>query len=502
MLPLLSKVCAFFVSNIDLTTFLVFTVVFLFVLCVISTPRSDIPGPFALPFFGNLYFLARIGNRRYRETLRLQKQYGDIFRLYIGKQMMVTICGYENIHDAFVKHAAVLSNRPEGLFKSQTKYGNLEPGIILSNGEVWRKNRRFTIQTMRDFGMGKKSLEVVIAEEAKLLCDDIAAFNGKPIENIKDLLSVSVSNTVHSVVFGYRCEHDDEEFLAVIKSIETLFKVPSIFYRVLPVFVQRLIGTAEGEREKALEDVMNYVQKRIAEHEQTFDKNNLRDLVDRFLSTIPPEEDTKKKFLHMYQVVLEMFAAGTDTTATTLAWMILYILENPDVQEKCYHEIKKVVGLNRCILYSDRNNLPYLEATMLELQRCANIASSFMHYSTEDVLIGGYVIPKNTMVSAFLPSVHLDPERFPEPMKIRPERFLDEKSGKVVNRDMLMPFSIGPRICPGETLAKTEMFIIFGNLVQKFKLCKVSPDDVLSFEGLTGSITYSEPYRLRAEARN
>lgn len=66
-----------------------------------------------------------------------------------------------------------------------------------------------------------------------------------------------------------------------------------------------------------------------------------------------------------------------------------------------------------------------------------------MHYSTEDVLIGGYVIPKNTMVSAFLPSVHLDPERFPEPMKIRPERFLDEKSGKVVDRDMLMPFSIG-----------------------------------------------------------
>lgn len=74
----------------------------------------------------------------------------------------------------------------------------------MSNGEVWRKNRRFTIQTMRDFGMGKKSLEVVIAEEAKLLCADIAAFNGKPIENIKDLLSVSVSNTVHSVVFGYR----------------------------------------------------------------------------------------------------------------------------------------------------------------------------------------------------------------------------------------------------------------------------------------------------------
>lgn len=61
---------------------------------------------------------------------------------------------------------------------------------------------------------------------------------------------------------------------------------------------------------------------------------------------------------------------------------------------------------------------------------------------------------------------------------------------------------VGPRIFLGETLAKTEMFIIFGNMVQKFKLCKVSPDEVLSFEGLMGQIMYSEPYKLRAEARN
>lgn len=52
------------------------------------------------------------------------QKYGDIFRLYIGKRVMITICGYENIHDAFMKHGAVMSNRPEGLFKPQTKYGN------------------------------------------------------------------------------------------------------------------------------------------------------------------------------------------------------------------------------------------------------------------------------------------------------------------------------------------------------------------------------------------
>lgn len=70
--------------SFDLSTFLVFTVVFLFVLCVISTPRSDIPGPFALPFFGNIFFLAGMGNRRHKETLRLYKNMEIYFDYTLG----------------------------------------------------------------------------------------------------------------------------------------------------------------------------------------------------------------------------------------------------------------------------------------------------------------------------------------------------------------------------------------------------------------------------------
>lgn len=57
----------------------------------------------------------------------------------------------------------------------------------------------------------------------------------------------------------------------------------------------------------------------------------------------------------MYQVVLEMFAAGTDTTATTLAWMILYILENPEMQEKCYQEIKKASYFSNILMSQSRH---------------------------------------------------------------------------------------------------------------------------------------------------
>lgn len=60
----------------------------------------------------------------------------------------------------------------------------------------------------------------------------------------------------------------------------------------------------------------------------------------------------------------------------------------------------------------------------------------------------------------------------------------------------------GPRACPGESLAKTEMFLVFSNLIQKFRFSKVSVDDVLDFSGITGITTCAPPYRLKVESRH
>lgn len=113
---------ASFAKHIDLSTFLVLTLLFLIVLCVISTPRTDIPSPLALPFVGNLMFFLRMGTRQHEEYLHLYKTYGDIFRLYFGNRMFITICGYENICDAFVRQGSVLSDPPRGYF-------TLDPGM-------------------------------------------------------------------------------------------------------------------------------------------------------------------------------------------------------------------------------------------------------------------------------------------------------------------------------------------------------------------------------------
>ncbi|XP_056004451.1 cytochrome P450 2B4-like [Ostrea edulis] len=491
-----------FIGHIDLTTLLVFVLVFLLGLCVIKTPRSSIPGPFALPFIGNALLFLRMGKKRHIGFMDLREKYGDVFRVYAGKHMMVIISGYDNIYEAFVKHAAQMSNRPEWILPTtKTKEGIIEPGVLLSSGDIWRRNRRFVLQTMRDFGMGKTSIDDVILDEFRLLCADIASTKGQPITNLKSILTASVSNIIHNIVFGFRCAHDDEQFLSVLKAMDILVKGPGPVLQVLPRFVKNFIATGVNERKKAREFIFEYLRKQIQEHEKTIDENNIRDLLDQKILSFSCNETIQEKIRHTVRIVIDLFIAGTETTATTLDWALLYMIEYSDVQEKCFQEIEKEVGLNREVRMSDKPRLPYVEATILEVQRLSNILDmSLPHASTEEVTIAGHVIPKDTIVMGHLKSAHMDPAHFPQPKEFRPQRFIDDVTGKITNKDRLIPFSIGPRVCAGEALAKSELFLMFTNLIQKFKFSKTS-EDVLSFDGFTGATTSTEPFTLKAEPR-
>ena len=77
-------------------------------------------------------------------------------------------------------------------------------GLVWSNGERWKKIRRFALQSMRDFGVGKKSLEEVIQDEAKTLSDTFTAKENEAISDVKRMMTKSISNVIHHVVFGFR----------------------------------------------------------------------------------------------------------------------------------------------------------------------------------------------------------------------------------------------------------------------------------------------------------
>lgn len=142
-------------------------------------------------------------------------------------------------------------------------------------------------------------------------------------------------------------------------------------------------------------------------------------------------------------IVGDLFAAGTETTATTLRWAIIYMIYHPDIQNKVQAEIHAVIGPHRLPSIKDKAAMPYSEACILEIQRMADIIPlGVPHTVTQDIVFRGYSIPKGTTIMSNLYSVHRDTDIWHKPYEFNPGRFIDDQ-GKIFKKEQVIPFSMG-----------------------------------------------------------
>uniref|UniRef100_A0A8C4J7Z5 Uncharacterized protein n=1 Tax=Dromaius novaehollandiae TaxID=8790 RepID=A0A8C4J7Z5_DRONO len=126
------------------------------------------PGPTPLPFIGNL---GTLDFQIHHETLL---KYGNIYTLWLGRTPVIVLNGFQAVKDALIGHAEEFAERPITPFLR-----DIVGGIIFSNGHTWKQQRRFSLMTLRNLGLGKKSLEAWIQEEANCLIKIFARQRGE-----------------------------------------------------------------------------------------------------------------------------------------------------------------------------------------------------------------------------------------------------------------------------------------------------------------------------------
>ncbi|KAM4668492.1 cytochrome P450 2H1-like [Amazona ochrocephala] len=436
----------------------------------ISQNGKQPPGPIALPLAGNIL---QLNPKNVPESLRkLSEKYGSVFTIYLGPQKFVVLYGYDVVKEALIDQADNFSGR--GIFPLLNRFFK-GSGVVTSNGETWKQLRRFALTTLRDFGMGKRSIEERIQEEARFLVERIRNTHEKPL-NPGKFLTHAVSNIICSIVFGDRFDYEDKKFLTLINLLEENTKYQNTMQAQLYNFFPTLMEYIPGPHQKILknaDEFEKFVLEITAQHKETRDSSCPRDFIDAFLNKMDQEQGNDHSEFTvetLASTTLDLFLAGTGTISTTLRYGILILQKYPEVQEKVQKEIDRVIGRDRSPCMADRSQMPYTDAVIHEMQRFIDIVPlNLPHAVIKDTKFRNYFIPKDTMVFPMLGPILHDSKEFPNPEKFDPGHFLNA-NGTFKKSDFFMPFSAGKRVCAGEGLARMELFLFLTSILQNFTL--------------------------------
>ncbi|EFO94928.1 hypothetical protein CRE_09247 [Caenorhabditis remanei] len=464
------------------------------------------PGPVSLPLIGNLpqivFYLWSTGSVVSTLDL-LRKRYGNIFTLWVGPIPHVSIADYDTAHEVFVKNASKYADKFHApLFREVKK----EQGVLATNGEHWQEMRRFALQTFRNMGVGKDVMEEKIMGELNARCADIdkAAVDGVTVSHAADFFDLTVGSIINSILVGKRFdENNKQEFLTIKNALDRAFELFTPFDLTVPSWVLKTFFPRRYENiMKVNDECKNFAAKeadlRYAElkaGKYLIDENNIHDFTDAFLLKIQQDgENSDFNIESLKTMIIDLWITGQETTTTTLISGFNQLLLHPEVMEKARKEVLKITkNGSRPLSLSDRSSTPYLNATIGEIQRHASILNiNFWRINHEPTYMGGHPVDSGAFVTAQLSALHVNDTIFKNAETFDPERFIrDEKLLQKV-----IPFGLGKRSCLGESLARSELYLIFGNLLLRYNF---KPHGKLSTTEVMPYSFAKRPFKLEME---
>ncbi|KAJ8429237.1 hypothetical protein Cgig2_026273 [Carnegiea gigantea] len=402
------------------------------------------PGPPALPVIGNLHQLAAKNMSPHRRLRELARVYGPIMHLRLGEVPTLVVSSAEAAKEVLKNHDVNFANRPK-LMVGKILYYNFSDIGLSPYGEYWRQLRKiatlelFTVKRVQSF---RHIREEEVSKFIKSLASEAASGS---VVNLSDKLFGLLFNITSRIVFSHEGEDQDafRVFLSNLLDALAGFSIADLYPSI------KLLESISGFRKK--------LQEMIKES-------------DRMLDPIIEEHIYKKRQGKTEEdLVDEIFAAGSETSFSTLEWAMSELLRNPKVMERAQAEVRDAFKKKGITGESSLNELKYLKLVIKETLRLHPVVPLLVpRESIEHCQIHGYDVPPKTrlMVNAF--AIATDPQYWEEPEVFKPERFEGSSIDYKGTNFEFIPFGSGRRMCPGIALGVANMELPLAMMLYHF----------------------------------
>ncbi len=410
------------------------------------------PGPRRLPYIGNLLSL-RLDPLGFLQ--RLQRTYGGMATIYLGKNPAVILFRPEYVRYVLVEHPHDFSNR--GVLRNDNDDGFASEGLLTIDGEKHRQQRRAVQPAFH-----KKRVEgyaSIIEQYTQELLK--TWYPGDRIDMSRAMQELTlrvVSKCLFSIDLSNQLGPLSDAFDGVIGSSTSMAE------DLLNIHIDNPI-TGYGRRMAASRQLDMLIYTLIAQRSE--DDRDYNDVLSMLMTAQSGEEpDTKLTEKQVHDHILTFLAAGHETTAIALVWTFYLLSQYPQVRIKLQDEIRSVLA-GRDPTLEDLNKLPYLDWVLDESMRLYPPAWLQMRFVAKETEIDDVKLPAGTLLVISQWVMHRLPEIWQNAEVFKPERW-DPANEQQIPPGAYFPFGAGPRTCIGMSLAQLEARIILASILQRY----------------------------------
>jgi cytochrome P450 len=378
---------------------------------------------------------------------------GDLVRVDLGPMPMYFVTNAKLAYEVMVTKARSFH---KGRFFDRLK-ALVGDGIATSDGETHRTHRRL---------MQPMFHKQRIAEYGELMSRRAAAMSdswqdGETIA-VEKVMTEFVVNTLAAAMFSTDLGAPAAE--AVRRNVPIIIE-NLLFRTVSPPFLDHVPIPPNRRFDKATKELLRVIDEVVAASRKAGDEDG-RDLLTTLLSARDADTNEALTDEEVRNELGTILFAGTETTASTLAWCLYEIAQHPDIEERVLAEIHEVVG-DRPVAFDDVAELKYVRRVMDEVNRLHSV-TLLMRRAIEPVELGGVDLPVGTEIAFSLYALHQDPRVFPDAERFDPDRWLPERS-EDLPREAFLPFGAGARKCIGDAFSWTEIIITLATVLRQWK---------------------------------